>query len=59
MKKLRNFAVRYTPNGHAEQLEFFTFNCKAEDSEHAREQCINAYPGCVVMYVVRANSTTK
>ena len=59
MKKLRNFTVGYTHDEHAEQPEFFTFTCKAEDKEHAREQCVNAYPGCFVLYVARTDFTIK
>jgi hypothetical protein len=24
------------------------FRCQAEDDDHAREQCLNAYPGCTI-----------
>ncbi len=30
----------------------YSFVCQAEDSEHAEEQCTNAYPECEVVWVV-------
>lgn len=29
----------------------FGFLCHAEDTDHAEEQCLNAYPDCDVMWV--------
>lgn len=29
----------------------FNFLCKANDGDHAEEQCINAYPNCDVVWV--------
>jgi hypothetical protein len=26
------------------------FACRAEDGDHAEEQCLNAYPGCDVLW---------
>ena len=26
------------------------FACQAEDGDHAEEQCVNAYPGCEVVW---------
>lgn len=28
------------------------FRCMADDTDHAEEQCENAYPGCVIAWVV-------
>jgi hypothetical protein len=33
-----------------------TFQCEAEDTEHAREQAENAYPGCDIVSVDRNTS---
>jgi hypothetical protein len=27
------------------------FSCEADDPEHAEEQCLNAYPGCELLWV--------
>ena len=32
------------------------FKCMAEDTEHAEEQCENAYPGCDVVWTVITNN---
>lgn len=32
------------------------FMCEAENSEHAEEQCINAYPGCDVVWLVETDN---
>ena len=29
----------------------FGFRCEADDSDHAEEQCVNAYPDCDVVWV--------
>lgn len=31
--------------------EPFGFICQAEDTDHAEEQCINAYPDCAVVWI--------
>jgi len=28
------------------------FRCMAEDTDHAQEQCGNAYPGCIIAWIV-------
>ena len=28
------------------------FQCQADDGDHAEEQCVGAYPGCEVVWVV-------
>ena len=35
------------------------FDCQAEDEDHAREQCENAYPESYVMRVVRMHSLKR
>ena len=30
----------------------FGFKCWADDTEHAEEQCVNAYPECEILWVV-------
>ena len=32
----------------------FGFHCQAEDTDHAEEQCLNAYPDCGIVWVVEA-----
>ena len=34
----------------------FGFICDAENTDHAEEQCLNAYPDCDVMWVANGNS---
>lgn len=31
----------------------YAFVCQADDSDHAEEQCLNAYPDCEVVWVVQ------
>lgn len=33
----------------------FGFLCFAEDTNHAEEQCVNAYPDCAVMWIAEGN----
>jgi len=37
----------------------WTFECQAEDEAHAKEQCEDAYPGCVVLHVSPVDSEVK
>jgi len=34
----------------------FVFACIAEDTDHAEEQCLAAYPDCAVMWVIQTDS---
>jgi len=38
---------------YSNQLLLFT--CQAEDAQHAREQCLDAYPGCVILSLSKLN----
>lgn len=44
------FTVIYVEPSESLELWQF-FECQAEDSEHAEEQCLNAYPTCNVLWV--------
>jgi hypothetical protein len=33
----------------------FGFKCSADDSDHAEEQCLNAYPDCNVSWIVETD----
>jgi len=35
--------------------EPFGFKCEADDSDHAEEQCLNAYPGCHIVWNVETD----
>jgi hypothetical protein len=43
---LRTYDVNYIHNSDSE-----VFRCQAEDEDHAMEQCKNAYPKCLILYV--------
>lgn len=30
----------------------YVFICEADDTDHAEEQCENAYPGCDIVWVI-------
>lgn len=32
------------------------FTCSAEDADHAKEQCLNAYPTCGILWVHQGDS---
>ena len=34
----------------------FGFKCQAEDSDHAEEQCLDAYPNCEVVWIWEGDS---
>jgi hypothetical protein len=35
---------------YKEGKDILVFNCMAEDHEHAKEQCLNAYPGAKALF---------
>lgn len=49
--KLATWHVVYRDKG-AEPLDIEVFRCKAEDCEHAEEQCENAYPNVDILRLV-------
>lgn len=52
MKDLKNYVVLYRIEPIMTALdEPFGFQCYAEDTDHAEEQCINAYPDADVVWV--------
>tara|TARA_B100000519_G_scaffold108549_1_gene94043 strand:+ start:1990 stop:2241 length:252 start_codon:yes stop_codon:yes gene_type:complete len=46
-KALLPYVVEYSEPG----LPHHVFHCQAEDIEHAKEQCINAYPDSKILRV--------
>ncbi len=34
----------------------FGFRCEAEDTDHAEEQCENAYPNCEIVWIWEGDS---
>jgi hypothetical protein len=45
---LELFTVIYTEGDDITPQAFW---CSAEDTEHAEEQCLNAYPNCIISWV--------
>lgn len=48
----RNYVVLYRTDEILPADPPLAFQCMAEDTEHAEEQCENAYPGCDVVWTV-------
>lgn len=48
---LENFVVLYRDDSVLPADPPLAFQCWAENSDHAGEQCGNAYPGCAVVWV--------
>jgi hypothetical protein len=46
MYNLKEYFVHYTLDN-----EDYIFRCWAEDKEHAKEQCLNAEPNCLIEFV--------
>lgn len=49
---MRPFTVLYRDESLLPADAPLAFICKADDGDHAQEQCENAYPGCDVVWVV-------
>jgi hypothetical protein len=53
---LKNYVVLYRIESIMTPLDApFGFQCYAEDSDHAEEQCLNAYGDCDVVWVHQSN----
>jgi hypothetical protein len=52
MSVLKNYVVLYRIESIMSVCDApFGFQCYAEDSDHAEEQCLDAYPDCDVVWV--------
>lgn len=54
--RLNEFVVIYDAGGNASCMVPEAFCCFAEDSDHADEQCQDAYPDCTVLEVYEGYS---
>lgn len=53
---MQTYTVIYVePTGDLIELWQF-FECMAENDDHAEEQCLNAYPGCHILWVNEGKS---
>lgn len=50
-QSLDEYIVLYRTNGMTYVEDPFGFQCAAEDTAHAEEQCLNAYPDAEVVWV--------
>jgi len=57
MENLSPFTVIYVERSNGEG--WGVFNCWAEDSDHAQEQCENAYPDVDVIWVNVGHDNTN
>lgn len=46
---MKEFTVIYLEDD-AHELPFL-FQCRADDADHAAEQCVNAYPDCLIVRI--------
>ena len=51
-KELIPFCVLYRDENLLPADPPFVFQCQAENSNHAQEQCLNAKPGCYIVWAV-------
>ena len=58
MSRLYPYVVLLTEEPEEED-SLIAFPCSAEDSDHAEEQAENAYPGCVVEFVMCTGSVSS
>jgi hypothetical protein len=57
MNDLQKFFVFYRDESIMASLDPpFIFKCHAEDSDHAEEQCLNAYPEVNIVWVSQTNN---
>lgn len=52
---MKTFLVLYRE--HPEDLgDLLGFRCQADNGDHAEEQCMNAYPGCDVLWLFEGDN---
>ena len=50
--KMKNYVVLYRIEKIMAPADApFGFSCSADDTDHAEEQCLNAYPDCDIVWV--------
>lgn len=49
---LQDYVVLYRDDTLLPADAPLAFKCSADDTEHAEEQCTDAYPGCDIVWVV-------
>lgn len=53
---LHDYVVLYRTEEIMSPLDApFAFECQAEDKKHAEEQCLNAYPDCLIVWTTRGD----
>ena len=54
---MKPYTVLYRINSIMTPLDApFSFLCQADDTDHAEEQCINAYPDSDVVWIVQTDN---
>ena len=53
---MKTYMVLYRPDYLLQTEAPFGFRCEAEDSDHAEEQCENAYPEADIVWVWEGDS---
>ena len=48
---MKTYIVLYRDEDQKPLDKPLAFQCMAEDTDHAEEQCINAYPDCLIAWV--------
>jgi galactose-1-phosphate uridylyltransferase len=48
---MKKFTVLFRHDAQQTLTIPFRFDCLADDSEHAKEQCLNAYPNCEIVWI--------
>ena len=54
---MKSYVILYREDGCLTELDQpFVFVCLAEDTDHAEEQCLNAYPECNIVWVYQGDN---
>lgn len=55
---MNNYVVLYRDNSLSVVDAPYGFVCSADDTDHAEEQCENAYPDCEVVWVFEGSDVS-
>lgn len=53
---MKTYTVLYRDSYDYTMTAPFAFICQADDTDHAEEQCLDAYPECDIVWVVETDN---
>lgn len=56
---MENYIVLYRDESCGPLSAPLIFKCQGDNSDHAEEQCTDAYPGCDILWIFKGDSSDE